>query len=221
MNHFIYITTNLLNGKQYIGDHSCYNPICDNYLGSGIYINKAIKKFGKENFKREILESFNSKEEAFNAQEKYIKLYKTHVSQGGYNISWKGGHQCSKSVSIETRLKMSQIKTGKKRKPFSEEHKLKLKQKNSHRLIAYNRSKEGREMVSKLFKGKKKFFSEEHKINIGKASKGRKIPGKSIVIINKKYDSLHEASRKLKIPLNTIRHRLLSKNFRDWYYTNE
>jgi hypothetical protein len=64
--NFIYITTNLINGKQYIGDHST-NNLNDNYLGSGRpYLKRALSEYGKENFKREIIEFFDTKEEAFN-----------------------------------------------------------------------------------------------------------------------------------------------------------
>lgn len=65
--NFVYITTNLINGKQYIGDHST-NNLDDHYLGGGVYLNRSIKKYGKENFKREILEQFGTKKEAFDAQ---------------------------------------------------------------------------------------------------------------------------------------------------------
>jgi group I intron endonuclease len=115
--NFVYITTNLVNGKQYIGDHSTNDLNCYTtkiYFGSGIAIKEAIKKYGKQNFKKDILEFFDTKENAFNSQEKYIKLYKTHVSQDGYNISWKGGHQTNESVSDETRNKMKKSHIGKK-----------------------------------------------------------------------------------------------------------
>jgi len=49
-----YITTNKVNGKQYVGMHSTDN-VDDGYLGSGIAIINAINKYGKENFTREIL----------------------------------------------------------------------------------------------------------------------------------------------------------------------
>lgn len=53
---FVYITTNLLNGKQYVGDHSSNNIENDIYLGSGSYFKNALNEYGRENFKREILE---------------------------------------------------------------------------------------------------------------------------------------------------------------------
>lgn len=56
----IYKTTNLINGNCYIGQDSKNNP---NYLGSGMLLNKAIRKYGKENFVKEIVERCSSKRE--------------------------------------------------------------------------------------------------------------------------------------------------------------
>lgn len=103
--NYVYIITNIINGKQYVGDHST-NNINDEYLGSGSYIKNAIFKYGKENFKREILEEFDSKEEAFNSQEKYIQQYNTLIPNG-YNISPKGGHQISGGFNKKSRKKLS------------------------------------------------------------------------------------------------------------------
>jgi group I intron endonuclease len=92
--HFVYITTNLINGKQYIGDHSTNNVDSwktKHYIGSGKYFKNALNEYGKNNFKREILEFFGTKQKAFSAQEKYIIKYKT-LAPNGYNISPKGGY---------------------------------------------------------------------------------------------------------------------------------
>lgn len=86
--NYVYITTNLINGKQYVGDHST-NNFNDGYLGSGVKLKHAIKKYKKENFKKQIIEFFETKKEAFDAQEKWIKEYNT--IEEGYNISSKGG----------------------------------------------------------------------------------------------------------------------------------
>lgn len=69
--HFLYKTTNLLNGKYYLGMHSS-NKLDDNYLGSGVYLTSSIRKYGKENFKREIISFFETREELANAEKEII-----------------------------------------------------------------------------------------------------------------------------------------------------
>lgn len=71
MYHYIYKTTNKINGKYYYGRHSTKN-LHDGYLGSGKYLQNAIKKYGKENFFKEILEFTSSSEELWCLEERYI-----------------------------------------------------------------------------------------------------------------------------------------------------
>ena len=71
MYYLIYKTTNKINGKYYIGMHKT-NNIDDDYIGSGTYFRKALKKYGRENFEREILEFCNSEEEMRKAEIRYI-----------------------------------------------------------------------------------------------------------------------------------------------------
>lgn len=115
--NFVYITTNLINGKQYVGEHStddlnCYSTI--KYLGGGKPIfENAVKKYGRENFKREILEFFPTKQEAFDCQEKYINKYNTLIPNG-YNISPKGGYGKKDSIlNNETKKKIKESNAGK------------------------------------------------------------------------------------------------------------
>lgn len=90
--YIVYKTTNLVNGKIYVGVHSKPN---DDYLGSGLAINRAIKKHGRENFKREILIGNLSEDEAFEIEELFVDdEFLSRGNNAVYNISCggKGGH---------------------------------------------------------------------------------------------------------------------------------
>lgn len=71
--HFIYKTTNILSGRYYIGMHSTDN-LDDGYLGSGDRLRLAVRKHGKENFEREILEFVNSRVDLRNRESEIITL---------------------------------------------------------------------------------------------------------------------------------------------------
>lgn len=91
MKYYVYKITNKINGKIYIGFHGC---VCDfledNYYGSGCLIKKALKKYGKENFEREVLFSYDSEEEAKGKEreivnEDFLKQDNVYnVALGGY-----------------------------------------------------------------------------------------------------------------------------------------
>ena len=127
--NYVYVTTNLKTDKHYIGDHST-NNIEDDYLGSGLTLKKSIKKYKKKNFKREILEHFKTKQEAFDAQERWINEYNTLVPNG-YNISPKGGVGVTGCFSEETKRKISESITGEKNPFYGKIHTKETKQKLS------------------------------------------------------------------------------------------
>lgn len=94
---YIYITTNLINGKQYIGQHKCSYFDFEKYKGSGKNIWRAFKKYGKENFKCELLESVNNvpticntREELNKSEKYYIKYYNCVNDSNYYNLT-EGG----------------------------------------------------------------------------------------------------------------------------------
>jgi group I intron endonuclease len=112
----IYKITNLINGKIYIGKDEHDRP---NYFGSGKIIKLAINQYGLTNFKKEILEICNSREELCEREQFWIKHVNTK-SPIGYNIANGGNggdtttHHPNKIQIIEKR-KISN--TGKKRSP--------------------------------------------------------------------------------------------------------
>lgn len=70
---YLYKTTNTVNGKYYYGVHyNNPNYKYDYYLGSGTSLHRAIKKYGRTAFVREILEKFETQEEAYKREEEVV-----------------------------------------------------------------------------------------------------------------------------------------------------
>lgn len=84
---YIYKTTNLTNGKLYIGQHKStqYDP---KYFGSGKLILRAIEKYGIESFTNEIIHVCHTKEEMQDMERYYIDKYQSFPKTGkGYNLT--------------------------------------------------------------------------------------------------------------------------------------
>ena len=115
----IYKTTNLINGKIYIGKDSKNNP---NYFGSGVIIISALKKYGKENFKKEVLEECTNYDE-LNEKEKYwIKHFNSTDSNIGYNIREGGDSNPPENPEIRNK----RISNALKGRIFTKEHRKKI-----------------------------------------------------------------------------------------------
>lgn len=90
---FIYISTNKVNGKRYIGlcrYERTKNNIHD-YFGSGKAINRAIKKYGKENFSKEVIFEAFDEESLSWAETVLIDEYNAVKDQSFYNMA-RGGN---------------------------------------------------------------------------------------------------------------------------------
>ena len=102
------------NSKVYIGITKM--PIAKRFLnGNGYrnnkYMENAIKKYGWENVRHEILYEGLTKEEAEQKEIKLISEYKSNQKNFGYNIE-NGGNSTGK-LSEETKLKLSLLNKGK------------------------------------------------------------------------------------------------------------
>ena len=92
---YIYKITNLCNGKTYIGQHR-YTDIDDNYMGSGVLLRKAFKKYGRRFFSKTILLSeIANRKDADIAETKYISKERSH-GKAEYNITDGGEGFCAK-----------------------------------------------------------------------------------------------------------------------------
>lgn len=159
---FIYITTNLINNKKYIGK-KVYDRNSKNYLGSGKILLKAIKKYGKENFKREIIEECNNSKELCLREKYWINFYNATKSREYYNISSGGdGGDWFSNASKEKQEKFKKIKRlqqfGKK---HSNETKKKISNSNKGKIIS--QKSKNKMKISQSLRDKKTYFHKQIK----------------------------------------------------------
>lgn len=90
---YIYKTTNLITGTTYIGQHK-KNYFDKNYFGSGLRIQREIKKYSKSNFKVELLCWARNIDELNNLECDYISK-ELSLNENCLNLSLgaKGGHE--------------------------------------------------------------------------------------------------------------------------------
>lgn len=111
---YIYLTTNLINNKKYIGQHKSeiFDP---NYRGSGKRIKKAIQKYGIDNFSTVPIEKCVDKMDLDNKEKYYISLYNAVTDKNYYNIALGGSGAQVLFQTDETKRKISLANKGKKR----------------------------------------------------------------------------------------------------------
>jgi len=140
----IYLTRCLVNGKLYVGLHTKGDK---DYLGSGMFLLRAIKKYGKENFIRADLDTFLELAEGQAKERRWIAALNSKVP-AGYNLN--DGGEGSFNPSEETRAKMRAAKLG---KLLSDAHKAKISAKMSVVMTGKHPSDKTRAKMSMAQKG--------------------------------------------------------------------
>lgn len=180
--YYIYLTTNLITGRKYIGKH--HGEIDDNYLGSGRDLVKDIRTLGKNNFKKEILFISHTEEENANKEKEFIKAFDAVQNPLFYNIheGGNGGNTrsgWSKKEKEEYAKTMSEKYKGKNNPRYgvhlTDETKQKIRE---NRDTSYMRTEEYRINMSKAVSGEKngmygKHHTEESKKLMSEHSKGK------------------------------------------------
>jgi group I intron endonuclease len=177
---YIYITTNTINGKRYIGQHK-HKEWDSNYIGSGKLLKWAIKKYGKENFTCFPLAWAWNKDELNQLEIEYITHYKPE-----YNLT-KGGQEGNLKnkrcfLSEEHKLKIRNSLMGHK---HSENTKRKIGQGNKGKIVS-------EETLRKISESRKLYrHSDDTKRKMSEAHKG-------IIPWNKGKHHSEETKRKMK-----------------------
>jgi len=198
--YLIYKITNKINNKMYIGQTTqllerrwsahCTKNIKKSAIGC------AIKKYGRENFNIEIVETCASIEEINLKEAHYISTLNT-LAPNGYNLVTGGKN---KKVSEETRFKLSESHKG------------------------YIISEETKSKISKSLKGKKKPDGFGDKISSGRIGIKHHLYGKTgkdskkskpVICLNDglKYESVTEAGKYYNINNSSICRVLLGKRY--------
>ncbi len=119
MHYTIYKTTNLINGKYYIGKHQTKN-LNDGYIGSGKLLKRAIKKYGLNNFHKEILHICPT-EKQMNILEKILVVSDGELNynlcpggHGGFGYINAVGKNIRSTQSIKIKNKISKTNKGRK-----------------------------------------------------------------------------------------------------------
>lgn len=110
----VYVHTNKTNGKMYVGQ-TVYGDKPSRRWQNGksykncIYFNRAIQKYGWDNFEHKIVASNLTKEEADNFEKILIKQLNTRDPSYGYNLTDGGEGTCGHKMSEESRRKLSEL----------------------------------------------------------------------------------------------------------------
>jgi len=169
----IYSTVNKINGKSYIGQHRQESREKDEYLGSGLHLKRAIKKYGISSFEKYILEVCETREQADFLEKRYIK-YHRHFGKCEYNLA--NGGEGSWEYINKNRLNVHGKPAGMSGKHHSDKTKKIISITSKGRGLGVPKSEEHKRKISEKNKvsHKNKKLSEEHIKNISIATKGRK-----------------------------------------------
>lgn len=109
--YYIYRITNKVNGKTYIGQHK-YKDLNDNYKGSGKLLWRAYRKYGFENFEKEILYSSIQYRVTADDMERFAIVKERALGKAEYNITDGGQGSLGLHHSEETRRKRNESLKG-------------------------------------------------------------------------------------------------------------
>ena len=189
----IYLITNAVNGKQYVGKtqkgyQHRFRQHCSAYAhGCRNYISCAINKHGKENFTVKLIKQVD--DDTWEYWEKYyIKYYHTHYTEGGYNITWGGDSNPMGIPEIRDKHR-AKCNTPEARKRYSEQAKqYNHSEKRKEMQKIYNdKCLKDKDFVYYLTRGLREYCNSR-KIRVGMIENDR---------IIKKFGSLSEACRYL------------------------
>lgn len=137
---YIYLTTNLINGRKYIGQKKSSYFKGTGYLGSGKILKQAVEKYGWDNFSVELVEECDSKETLDEREKYWIKYYNAVDDPTYYNIAFGGQSQaCRHSPESREKCRIAHL-----RENLSEETRKRISEAQKRRCRLYGSAFKGK-----------------------------------------------------------------------------
>lgn len=216
----IYIVTNLVNGKQYVGQTTRLEKRFKEHLRVSQVqcpvMNKAIRKYGSENFSFDTLAKAKSQDELNEMEKSFIKKLKT-LAPYGYNLSpgglgtsgYKHSKKSKENMSITRKKgladgsipnvwigrKHTEETKNKLRRPKTEEHKRSLSKakKGKPATNGFREDPEKRKRAYKIHQLKQKGYLQidiSKQLNVSEAFVSFVVNGKQFPDIREKFRSI-------------------------------
>lgn len=117
----IYKITNIVNDKFYIGSASFYDKRIGTHISllrkgehDNIYLQSAFNKYGESNFRFEIIEAVDCKENLLNREQYWLDITKCYNRAIGYNLCRNAFSRIGQKMSPAARKKIGDFWRGKK-----------------------------------------------------------------------------------------------------------
>jgi hypothetical protein len=168
MFYLVYKITNTINNKIYIGCHKTKDKN-DGYFGSGKYLKNAIKKYGIENFTKDIIFEASSSKEMFEKEKQLVEIGPNsyNLKHGGFG----GFDYINKNLSPEHRKRVGKLGQVSLQKRLKEDSKFREWYLEENRKRAKKLHQEGKmKNWSQTYSWLGKKHKEESKKKIGAAN---------------------------------------------------
>lgn len=198
---YIYKTTNLVNGKIYVGKHR--SPQLDeSYLGSGIHLSNAVNYYGKENFIVELIDTAESLSELNDKEKLYIQELNARDPNIGYNIACGGDGGQEGLTYKHTEEAKQKIRDSWKTRSHTLSAEERAKIRSGYANMSEDKKQERSEKLKIALTGRS--LPEDVKTKIGNSIRGQKRTPEQIANMCRAQQNRPATSEKTKEHLRTV-----------------
>lgn len=193
--HFIYLITNLVNNKVYIGQTndpalrwSQHKWTARNEATPVQVITRSIRKYGAEAFRFEVIATCRTQDDCNVTEELLISQYSSRDLQIGYNIDPGGKNgprapETLKKISASLQAHYAEHDSKRKGMTLSESHKKAISAASIGKAGTNTGKKFSAETRSKMSKARDGIvFSEEHKRKLSESHMGHAAPNRKLTL---------------------------------------